>query len=113
MAMSMTRLMPKRFRKKGISRIQSVSDTCDSEMSALAWLAPNVAAYSGISRNEVMNGLAKPLVIWSDTPSNMEKMKKMAIFFWRNSVNARSPRASTRLLRLPVRFTGHSGSVKA
>ena len=93
--------------------MQSVSETCDSEMSALAWLAPNVEANSGMSRKEVMKGLAKPLVIWSETPRSIEKMKKSAIFFCLKRVKARSPSASTRLLRSPERLTGHEGSVMA
>ena len=113
MAINMTFLMPKRFRKKGISRMQSVSETCDSEISALAWLAPNVDAYSGILRNDVMNGLANPLVICNETPSNMEKMKNKAIFFCLKSVKARNPNASTRLFFSPLRSTGHPGSVMA
>ena len=48
MAISITCLMPKRFRKKGISRMQSVSDICDSEIRMLACCTPKVPAYSGI-----------------------------------------------------------------
>lgn len=104
--------MPNRLRKKGISRMQSVSDTCDSEMSALAWLAPKVEAYSGISLKLVMNGLANPLVIWSDTPRSIEKMKKIAIFFCLKSANALRPMASTKLFLSPERSTGQPGSEK-
>ena len=45
--MSITVLMPKRLRKKGIRSIHSVSLICDSEISALALSTPNVPAYSG------------------------------------------------------------------
>ena len=93
--------------------MQSVSEICDSEISALAWLAPNVEAYWGISRNEVMNGLANPLVIWSETPSSIEKMKKSAIFFCLKSAKARSPRASVSVFFSLPRLTGHAGSVWA
>ena len=113
MAISITFLIPKRFRKKGMSRMQSVSETCDSEMSALAWLAPKVEAYCGMSRKLVMNGLAKPLVICSETPSSIEKTKKSAMRLCLNSVKARSPSASTRLFLFPARLTGHPGSVMA
>lgn len=96
-----------------MSRMQSVSEICESEISALAWLAPNVEAYSGMSRKLVMKGFAKPLVICSETPSSIEKMKNRAIFFCLKSVKARSPRASTRLLRSAERLTGHDGRVMA
>ena len=36
MAISITRFIPYRFKKKGISKIQSVSEICESEISKLA-----------------------------------------------------------------------------
>lgn len=93
--------------------MQSVSETCDNEIKALAWLAPNVDANSGTSRNDVMNGLANPLVICSDTPRSMEKMKNKAIFFCLNNAKARSPSASTTLFFSLPRLTGQLGSVMA
>src|SRR3712207_7956327 len=65
---------------------------------------PNVLAYSGIALNEVIKGLAKPLVICKLTPSNIENIKKIAIFFCRNNVNALSPKASTKLVDLASLF---------
>ena len=99
--------------KKGMSSMQSVSDICDSDMRAFAWLAPKVDIYSGTSRYDVRNGFAKPFVICSDTPSSIEKMKNMAMRRSRKSVKARSPSASTtpRLAEWPA--MGHCGSVKA
>ena len=96
-----------------MSRMQSVSETCESEMSALAWFAPKVEANCVMSRKLVMKGLAKPLVIWSETPSSSDNMNKC--YMWRclKSVKARRPSASTRLLRSPPRLTGHEGSVMA
>ena len=43
----------------------------------------------------------------------MEKMKNEAIRFCRNSVKARSPKASTTLLRSAAWLTGHAGRVRA
>ena len=43
-AMSITRLMPNLFMKKGIRRMQRVSDIWLSEIRALALLAPQVLA---------------------------------------------------------------------
>ena len=106
--------MPKRFKQKGISRIQSVSEICDSEINALAWLAPNESANSGIALKLLMKGFAKPLVICNDTPSNIEKMKKIAIFFCLNSANAFKPRASTNdFFSLSAVAVGHEGRVNA
>ena len=60
-----------------------------------------------------MKGFAKPFVICNDTPSNIEKMKKIAIFFCLNSANAFKPRASTSDFFSPPAAVGHEGSVKA
>jgi len=40
--MSITFLIPKRFKKKGISRMQSVSDICDKDIKILACSTPKV-----------------------------------------------------------------------
>ena len=58
MAMSMTFLMPNFFMKKGIRRMQRVSETWLSDMRALALLAPHALANAGLSLNEVMKVLA-------------------------------------------------------
>ena len=63
MAISMTRLMPKRLRKNGMSRMQRASEICESDVSAVALFAPTVMANSGLPLKLVMNGVAKPLVI--------------------------------------------------
>lgn len=74
-AMSITRLMPKRPKKNGINKIQNVSLICDMEIRILACCTPNVSAYSGIPPKEKMKGLANPLVICKQMPRHMEKMK--------------------------------------
>ena len=56
--MSTTFLMPKRERKKGMSRMQSVSLICDREMRMLACCTPKVSAYSAMLPKLVMKGLA-------------------------------------------------------
>jgi len=45
---SITFLMPKRRRKKGISRMQSVSDICDSESRITECFTMAESAYCGI-----------------------------------------------------------------
>ena len=109
--MSITFLMPYRFRKKGISRIHRVSDTWDREMSILECSTPKVPWNSARLPKSARKGLAKPLVICRATPSSIEKMKKMAIFLCLKRVKARRPMASTRDFFSDERFTGHSGRV--
>ena len=57
---SMTPLMPKRFRKKGMSSIQSASLTCEMELSSVALLAAKELATkaSVLPLKLVMNGPA-------------------------------------------------------
>ena len=110
--MSITFFIPKRFMKKGMSKIQQVSLICDNEISMLAWFTPKVSAYSGMLSKLVIKGLAKPLVICKLTPSSMEKKKKMAIFFCLNSEKARNPSWSAMLLRSVPLEVGHVGNVK-
>ena len=62
-----------------MSRMQSVSETCEREMRMLACRTPKVSAYSATDSKEAMKGLAKPFVICNETPSIIEKMKKTAI----------------------------------
>ena len=76
-AMSITLLMPKIFIATGMRRMPRVSDICEIEMRALALRAPHVSANSGTSLKCEMNGFAKPFVICNDTPSRIEKMKKI------------------------------------
>src|SRR3712207_1123067 len=95
MAISITLLIPNLLRKKGMSRMHRVSDTCESEIRILACCTPKVFAYSGMEPKLLIYGLANPLVICKDTPKSMEKIKKMAIFLLLNNVKARNPKAST------------------
>ena len=93
MAISITILMPKRCKKNGMSKMQSASATCESDTSMVALLAANELAISATSEplKLVRNGVAKPLVTWSDIPKSIEKMKNKAIFFCLKSLNASKP----------------------
>lgn len=51
MAMSITRLMPNRLRKKGMSRMQSASETCDTLTSSV-----------GLAANQLSDEAAKLLI---------------------------------------------------
>ena len=84
-AINITRLIPKCFNAKGISRIHNVSETCDKDINALACCTPKVFAYSGILSKLLRKGLANPLVICKETPNNIENTKNIAIFLRLNS----------------------------
>ena len=113
MAINITRLIPKRPKKKGISKIQHVSLTWDNEINRLACCTPNVFAYSGMALKLVINGFVKPFVICSETPNSIEKIKNIAILRSLKSRKAFNPKASTKDLCPPFpRLTGHSGSVQ-
>ena len=45
MLISMTFFMPKRLRKKGMARIKSVSEICETEMRILGYLTAKESAY--------------------------------------------------------------------
>ncbi len=114
MAMSITRFMPKRRRQNGISNMHSASLTCDSEVSRVALLAPKVEAYCSTPLKEVINVVAKPLVICRATPSNIEKTKNRAMRRSANSLNAERPRVSATLRPCAaLRSTGLTGRVNA
>ena len=55
---SITTLMPNLFMKKGISRMQRVSDACEMDISALEFLTAKVPARLGSSANEPRNRFA-------------------------------------------------------
>ena len=78
-----------------------------------ACCTPNVSAYSGIEPKLLIYGFANPLVICNETPNNIEKMKKIAIFLCLNKVNARNPKASTNDLVLSPLLVGQAGRVRA
>ena len=78
-----------------------------------ACCTPNVSAYSGIEPKLLIYGFANPLVICNETPNNIEKMKKIAIFLCLNKVNARNPNASTNDLVLSPLLVGQAGRVRA
>ena len=77
--MSITILIPKRFRKNGIIRIHKASLICESDVSMVALLAAKVSANSGVPLKLVRKGPAKPLVTCRHMPSNAEKTKNSAI----------------------------------
>ena len=108
---NITFLIPNRFKKNGMSKIQSVSEICEREISAVALLAPHEPVYPSNALNPVINGPAKPLVICSDIPNNMENKKKIAIFFSLNNANAFKPNASLSVLAFSV-LVGQAGNVK-
>ena len=95
-ASSMTFLIPKRFRKNGISRIQTASQIWEIETSIVLCFTAKVSTNSGAAEKLPRNGVAKPLVICRLTPRNIQKMKNKAIFFCLNSAKAFNPSASTR-----------------
>ena len=111
--MSITFLMPKRFRQKGISRMQRVSETWEIDERNTLFFTAKAFAYSGSLPKSSRYGVAKPLVTWRHMPSRKEKMKKMHIFGSLNSVKARRPKASTSEEDFFSRLTGQFGRVKA
>ena len=57
--------------------------------------------------------MAKPLVTCRETPKNMEKMKKIAIFLCLKSLNACKPNMSATEVTLPSLLLLQTSSVKA
>ena len=55
--------MPNLFIKKGIRRIQNVSDIWERDIRIIECLVQNESAYSGRFPKSVRKGLANPLVI--------------------------------------------------
>ena len=108
---AITIFIPYLRKKNGINKIHNVSLICDNEINALALLAPHVDEYSDISANPLINGLAKPLVIWSETPRNIEKIKNNAICLSLNSLNASSPSVCTNDFFPALLLVGHFVSV--
>ena len=78
-AMSITFFIPNFLRKKGMSRIHRVSESCDREMSILVCSTANVPAYSSMAPKPLMKVLAYPFDTCNAAPSNIEKMKNIAI----------------------------------
>ena len=91
MLISITLLMPNFFRKNGIARIKSVSLICESESNMLGYFTTKLCSNSGIIPKPEMNGLPYALVSCSAAPSNIEKIKKTAIFLSLNSTKASKP----------------------
>ena len=57
-AISITRFMPNLLKKKGMSKIQRVSDICDSEISIFVCCTANVSEYSGKAPKPAIKPLA-------------------------------------------------------
>ena len=109
--MSMTRFIPKRLRKNGISSIHTISESCDSDMSTLVCSTANAPAYSSMSPKPLIYVFAKPFDTCNAAPNRTENTKNNAILRLRNSPKASSPNIDTRdLLRSPTE-TGQSGNV--
>src|SRR5690606_950788 len=104
-AINITFLIPNRFKKNGISNIHNISEICDNEIKALAFLAPQLLANSGISLKLLINGLAYPFVICNETPNNIEKIKKMAILRSLSNEKAFKPKASDNVFLPSALFT--------
>ncbi|OPZ15225.1 MAG: hypothetical protein BWZ06_00371 [Bacteroidetes bacterium ADurb.BinA261] len=96
-----------------MSRMQSVSEICESEMSILECRTPNVFTNCGTASKEAIKGLAKPFVICSETPNSIENMKNIAICFLRNNLKAFNPNASPSDFFSETVPVLHSGNVKA
>ena len=112
--MSMTTLMPKRFRKKGIISMHRASLICEMLVSSVALSAANESAMagSGLALKLVRKGPAKPLVTCRHMPSSAEKMKNRAIWRRLNRRKAFSPRVSASDTFSSFFSSLHSGSVK-
>ena len=108
---SITFLMPKRFKKNGMSKIHNVSEIWESETNAVALRAPQEPVYPANESKPEINGPANPLVICKDIPKSIEKIKKIAIFFSLNKANAFKPSASAKVRAFSV-LTGQAGNVK-
>src|SRR5580658_10447168 len=109
----MTRLIPKRRRKNGMVRMNSVSEIWDMEISSTEWRTTNDRAYCGNLAKSLRKGDAKALLICRANPSNKEKRKKINIFRLSNSANASSPSEANKVGFGPLRTGKQGGSVKA
>ena len=112
-AIIITFLMPNFFRKNGINRMHSVSDTCEMDDKNTLFFTAKALAYSGDCPKASRKGVAKPLVTCRHMPNRNEKMKNTHIFESLNSENARKPKVSTNDLLSTFLLTGQLGSVKA
>ena len=79
MLISITFLIPYRFKKNGIARINKVSDTCEIDIIIVDLSTTNDFAYSGKSPNSLKNKSPYAFVSCNAAPKNMAKMKKSAI----------------------------------
>ena len=108
---SMTCLIPKCLRKKGMARINNVSDICEMDSRITECFTPKDSAYSGMLAKLPKKRSPYVLVICNAAPRSMENKKKIAIFFLLNSTNASSPKEEISDL-FPVLAGLHAGRVK-
>ena len=108
---SITRLIPKCFRKKGMARINNVSDICEMDSRITECFTPKDSAYSGILAKLPKKRSPYVLVICNAAPRSMENKKKIAIFLRLNNTSASSPKAESIFL-FSLLAGGQAGSVK-
>src|ERR1700742_1035368 len=113
MLIIITILIPNRRRKKGIVRINSVSDIWEMESSKFECLTPNESANSGDLAKSLRKALPKAFVICRAAPSNMENIKKISIFFLLKRTKASRPREEKKEGFGPLRTGKQAGMVKA
>ena len=93
---NMTCLIPKCFKKKGIARMNSVSDICEMDNRITECFTPKDSANSGILAKLLRKRSPYVLVICNAAPKSIEKRKKIAIFFLLNSTKASNPKAESK-----------------
>ena len=77
--MSITILIPNLFRKNGMARINSVSDTWDIDIIIVEYLTTTESAYFGKFSNSVIKTSPNAFVNCNAAPKNIEKTKNKAI----------------------------------
>src|SRR5579872_7184978 len=111
MLISMTFLMPNLCKKKGIVRMNRVSDTWEMESRRLGCFTPNEPGYRFLKSSRKVP--PNKFVICREAPRNMAKRKKMTIFRLLKRIKASRPREEDRLLFSLVFAGGQAGSVNA
>src|ERR1044072_9000003 len=76
---SITCLIPKRFKKKGIARINNVSEICEIDMMMVEYFTTNESAYAGTFEKFERNLSPYMLVNCRAAPKSMENTKNSAI----------------------------------